>query len=61
MRWFLGRSWKTSLGALMVASGYLVEVIVDPAIGNALKTGGTALIGLSARDNLVSTEEAKAG
>ena len=54
----LATSWKTSLGGLLVAAGYVVEYMVDPKIGEALKVTGTALIGLAARDNNVSSEAA---
>lgn len=50
----------TSIGGCAVLAGYLVEIIVDPAIGKALQVGGTALIGLSARDSNVTSEQALA-
>ena len=55
---FFTSSWKTTLGGVLVAAGYVVEHMVDPKIGEALKVAGTALIGVAARDNNVSSEEA---
>lgn len=54
---FFGTSWKTTLGALLVAAGYGVSLAVDPMIGEALKVAGIALIGLAARDNSVTSHQ----
>lgn len=60
MKNIFGPSWKTSLGAILVAAGYIVESLGEPTIAKILTGGGTTLIGLAARDNTVSSEEAKA-
>lgn len=41
----------TTLGGLSVFAGYIVGVVVNPMIGEALKAGGTVLIGFAAKDN----------
>lgn len=55
-----GASWKTSASGLMIAAGYVVQALGHPEIGDTLKGLGAAILGLSARDNTVSTEQAKA-
>lgn len=57
---FFGPSWKTSLGALVFVVGCAVEVFIDPGAGKAIQATGAGILGLSARDNNVSTEEVKA-
>lgn len=49
----------TSLGGLMVAAGFIVGAVVNPKIGEALKAGGTAIIGLMAKDNKASSNKVR--
>jgi len=46
----------TSVGGVVVLAGYIVGVVVNPIIGEALKAGGTLLIGLAAKDNEQATQ-----
>lgn len=56
------KSWKTTLGGLLIAAGQLLAPGL-PAdlewIGSALTGLGALILGLSARDNKVSTEQAR--
>lgn len=62
-----GRSWRTTLGGFLAAAGiFLVtdyqasESIWVKRIGQFMAIGGTALTGLAARDNNVTSEQVKA-
>jgi hypothetical protein len=56
------KSWKTTLGGLLAAAGQFVGPML-PAdlhwIGPALTGMGVLIMGTSARDNKVSTAEAR--
>ena len=57
------KSWKTTLGGILTAAGIFLESNDSPVlslIGQVLSAGGVFLIGLSARDNGVSSEKAGA-
>ncbi len=58
------KSWKTTLGGALAALGQYLETIDSPAwlniVGRVLSMGGVFLIGVSARDNGVSSEDAGA-
>lgn len=55
-------SWKTSLGGILSLVGGTIAVTwpEHAKVGAALQTIGTALIGLAARDNGVTSEQAGA-
>lgn len=56
------KSWKTSLGGLLIAAGQFLQPALPPDLQwiSTTCTGlGALLLGLSARDNKVSTEQAR--
>ena len=56
------KSWKTSVGGLLLAAGQLLAPGLPPDlawIGTALTGLGALILGLNARDNHVSTEQAR--
>lgn len=61
---FMKGSWKTTLGGAISAIGAFLITQDDPAwlsiVGQILMGLGTFIIGASARDNSVSSEEAGA-
>lgn len=58
----MNASWKTSVGGLLMAAGQLLAPGL-PAhlswVGAALSGLGALVLGLNARDNNVSTEQAR--
>lgn len=56
-------SWKTTLGGIMAASGPAAKMALPPQwswIGDALLAIGSLIIGASARDNGVTSEQSGA-
>lgn len=64
MKSFFSPSWRTSIGAIMSAVGGVLVQVNEPSwcktLGQILIAAGPTIIGLNARDNMVSTEQAKA-
>lgn len=56
------KSWKTTLGGVMLAIGTPLANVTSPnwvhLLGLALTTAGGLILGASARDNNVSSEDA---
>lgn len=56
------KSWKTTLGGIMLAIGTPLSTVTTPnwvhLLGLSLTTAGGLLLGVSARDNNVSSEQA---
>ena len=56
------KSWKTTLGGAIIALGSFLQTLEDPAwisvVGATLIGVGGLLVGGTARDNGVSSEEA---
>ena len=63
MKSLFGASWKTSLGGLISALGGILSQVEEPSwvktIGQILLALGTTVIGLSARDNSVTSQQAQ--
>ena len=56
------KSWKTSLGGILAAIGIVLRDNPKTAVYASLVEGvGIVLIGMSARDNKVSSEQVGAG
>lgn len=58
------KSWKTTLGGILAATGQIATVALPldlQWIGHALTGIGALILGASARDNKVSTEQARLG
>ena len=56
------KSWKTTLGGILAAGGQIAVVSLPEHlawIGHALTGMGALLLGATARDNKVSTEQAR--
>ena len=57
------KSWKTSIGGVLTAIGAVAVQVQEPAwiatIGAGLIAVGSLLMGVSARDNNVSSEDLK--
>lgn len=54
------KSWKTTLGGILASVGITLGNSEDKTlslIGQILSAAGTFIIGISARDNAVSSEE----
>ena len=64
MQNIFGASWKTTLGGILSALGGILIQINEPAwcktLGQILLAAGPTVIGMSARDNSVSSEKAGA-
>lgn len=58
------KSWRTTLGGLLASAGQFIPWHALPEawhwVGPALTGLGTLLLGLAARDNVVTSEEAGA-
>lgn len=57
------KSWKTTLGGLLSAFGTALAAAPDKithSIGVIIAAGGSLLLGIAARDNNVTSEEAGA-
>ena len=58
------KSWKTSLGGLLVAVGTVASQVLTPAwvpvVGSAMVALGSVVMGVSARDNKVNSKDAGA-
>lgn len=56
------KSWKTTLGGALAALGQYLETIDSPTwlniVGRILSMGGVFLLGITARDNRVTSEDA---
>ena len=59
------KSWKTTVFGILGAGGAYLMTVNDPAwmqnVGGILAAVGTAGLGMAARDNNVTSEQAKAG
>lgn len=58
------KSWKTTFGGILAAAGQFITPMLPPAlswVGPALSGLGVLILGASARDNKVSTEQARLG
>lgn len=56
------KSWRTTLGGILAAVGQFTTPVLPPAyswVGPALAGIGVLIMGSAARDNKVSTEQAR--